>query len=181
MGNDFGLFGKIYEKGELICRQDDPGDEMYIIQSGAVEVSSRRDGHKVVLTILEKEDFFGEMALLDRNPRSATVTTITRSRLLSLSRRVFMEKVAYSPDIVLYVLKALTRRIDRMTGQIRAMIDGDAKLRRLLVTGNRTGGNPEHFCDHERGGDRHEAEKPSVKHHHLVACSPLLRSNSQAP
>ncbi|MGA9260664.1 MAG: cyclic nucleotide-binding domain-containing protein [Desulfobacterales bacterium] len=162
MGNDFGLFGKIYEKGELICRQDDPGDEMYIIQSGAVEVSSRRAGHKVVLTILEKEDFFGEMALLDRNPRSATVTSITRSRLLSLSRRVFMEKVAYSPDIVLYVLKALTRRIDRMTGQIRAMIDGDAKLRRLLVTGNRTGGNPEHFCDHERGGDRHEAEKPSV-------------------
>ena len=161
MGNDFGLFGKIYEKGELICRQDDPGDEMYIIQSGAVEVSSRRDGHKVVLTILEKEDFFGEMALLDRNPRSATVTTITRSRLLSLSRRVFMEKVAYSPDIVLYVLKALTRRIDRMTGQIRAMIDGDADLRRLMMTVDRTSGNPDHFCRHEIGHDQDKAEKPS--------------------
>jgi F420-non-reducing hydrogenase small subunit len=161
MGNDFGLFGKIYEKGEIVCRQGDPGDEMYIIQSGAVEVSSRRDGHKVVLTILEKEDFFGEMALLDRNPRSATVVTITRSRLLSLSRRVFLDKVAYNPDMVLHVLKALTRRIDRMTGQIRAMIDGDAELRRLMITVDRPGGNSDHFCRPEIGGARYEAERPS--------------------
>ncbi len=161
MGNDFGLFGKIYEKGEIICRQGDPGDEMYIIQSGAVEVSSRRDGHKVVLTILEKEDFFGEMALLDRSPRSATVATITRSRLLSLSRRIFLEKIAYTPDIVLYVLKALTRRIDRMTGQIRAMIDGDAELRRLMITVDRPGGNSDHFCLPEKGSARFKAERPS--------------------
>ena len=161
MGNGFGLFGKIYEKGEIVCRQGDPGDEMYIIQSGAVEVSSRREGHKVVLTILEKEDFFGEMALFDRNPRSATVATISRSRLLSLSRRVFMEKVAYNPDIVLYVLKALTRRIDRMTGQIRAMIDGDAELRRLMITVDRAGGNPDLLCRDEIGLDQHEVVKPS--------------------
>jgi len=161
MGNDFGLFGKIYEKGEIVCRQGDPGDEMYIIQSGAVEVSSRQDGHKIVLTILEKEDFFGEMALLDRSPRSATVATITRSRLLPLSRRVFLKKVAYNPDVVLYVLKALTRRIDRMTGQIRAMIDGDAALRELMITGEHTTWNPTHFCLHERGGDRYAVEQSS--------------------
>jgi CRP-like cAMP-binding protein len=158
MGNGFGLFGKIYEKGEIVCRQGDPGDELFIIQSGAVEVSSWRDGHKVVLTILEKEDFFGEMALLDRSPRSATVATISRSRLLSLSRRVFLEKVAYNPDIVLYVLKALTGRIDRMTGQIRAMIDSDAELRELMITGERTTWNPTHFCRPERGGDRFESD-----------------------
>ena len=161
MGNDFGLFGKIYEKGELICREGDPGDEMYIIQSGAVEVSSSRDGRKVVLTILEKEDFFGEMALLDCNPRSATVVTITRSRLLSLSRRVFLDKVAYNPDMVLHVLKALTRRIDRMTGQIRAMIDSDAKLRRLMLTGNHTSEDSEHFRHHETGAERHGSENVS--------------------
>ena len=108
---------------------------MYIIQSGAVEVSSRRDGHKVVLTILEKEDFFGEMALLDRSPRSGTVATISRSRLLSLSRRVFLEKVAYNPDI-----------------------DGNAKLRRLMITVDRTSGNPAPSCRHETGGDRYESE-----------------------
>ena len=161
MGNDFGLFGKIYDKGALICREGDPGDEMYIIQSGAVEVSSVRNGQKVVLTILEKDDFFGEMALLDRNPRSATVVTITRSRLLSLSRRVFLDKVAYNPDMVLHVLKALTRRIDRMTGQIRAMIDGDAALRRLLITGDQASRNPEHFRHHEKGTDRYESENAS--------------------
>lgn len=153
MGNNFGLFGKIYEKGDIVCRQGDRGDEMYIVQSGAVEVSSLRAERKVVLTILEKGDFFGEMALLDRSPRSATVATIARSRLLPLSRRAFLEKVAYNPDIVLYVLKALTRRIDRMTGQIRAMIDGDATLRRRLLTGEPAAANPDH-CRRPAGEKR---------------------------
>ena len=81
------LFGKIYKKGEPIFHQDEPGDEMYIIQSGAVEVSVFQDNRKVVLTLLGKGDFFGEMALLDSKPRSATVTAITRTRLLTLSRK----------------------------------------------------------------------------------------------
>ena len=89
MGNDFGLFGKIYKKGEIICRQGDPGDEMYIIQSGAVEVSSRHDGRKVVLTILEKEEFFGEMALLSGGRRSADITALDYSRFAMLSGRDF--------------------------------------------------------------------------------------------
>ncbi len=130
------LFGKIYRKGESIFHQDEPGDEMYIIQSGAVEVSVFQDHRKLVLALLGKGDFFGEMALLDSKPRSATVTAITRTRLLTLSREIFLERANYNPAIILHVLQAICRRIDRMTGQIRTMIDGDEALREMVSVGS---------------------------------------------
>jgi hypothetical protein len=92
MVNDIGLFGKIYEKGEIVCRQGEPGDEMYIIQSGAVEVSSRHDGHKVVLTILEIKDFFGEMSLIAGVPRSASAKARSTVRLRSIRRKDYADR-----------------------------------------------------------------------------------------
>ena len=131
------LFGRTFKKGEKIFRQGDPGAEMYIIQSGAVEVSKMRRGRKVVLALLEKNDFFGEVALIDSKPRSATVTAITRTRLLPLSRNTFIERIPYNPDVVLRVLRALSRRIDRMTNTIRSLIGRDEELRqKIFIRGN---------------------------------------------
>ena len=138
MGRGSELFGKVYTKGERIFNQDERGCEMYVIQSGAVEVSTFQGNRKVVMTLLGKGDFFGEMALLDAKPRSATVTAITRTRLLALSREIFLERVNYNPGIILNVLQAICRRIDRMTGQIRTMIDGDEKLREMVSVGSTT-------------------------------------------
>jgi F420-non-reducing hydrogenase small subunit len=139
---------------------------MFIVQSGAVEVSRRRDGGKVVLTVLEKGDFFGEMALVDGRPRSATVTAIARSRLLSLSGRIFLENIAYEPDAVLSVLDALARRIDRLTRQVRTMIDRDAALRALMVSGGNTTEGAEPLCtpkqDHEPPEDENSSIGPSA-------------------
>ena len=53
------------------------GDFMYVIQSGAVEISRQKGSQEVVVAMLEQGDFFGEMALLDRKPRSATVKTLS--------------------------------------------------------------------------------------------------------
>ncbi len=80
------LFGSVYKRGEVVFSQDDRGDTMYIIQSGAVEVSQRQGDKTVVLALLDQGDFFGEMALIDDEPRSATVTALRRTRLLALSR-----------------------------------------------------------------------------------------------
>jgi CRP-like cAMP-binding protein len=80
------LFGVIYEKGEVVFQPGDFGDTMYIIQSGAVEISQIHGKREIVLALLEKGEFFGEMALLDDHPRSATVTAICQTRLLPLTR-----------------------------------------------------------------------------------------------
>ena len=107
------VYGVGYEKGELVCRQGDLGDTMYIIQSGAVEVSRQNGTEEVVLAILEPGDFFGEMALLDQFPRSATVKTLSRTRLLPLTRFSFLQRVGEDPGVSFHVIKVLSQRIER--------------------------------------------------------------------
>ena len=104
---------------------------MYVIQSGAVEVSQRRNGEEAVLAILEKGDFFGEMALISRQPRSATVTTIQRSRLVPLSRELLLERVGQSPETALHLLRTMIRRIQRADRRMKDLVNGDARLRRM--------------------------------------------------
>jgi CRP/FNR family cyclic AMP-dependent transcriptional regulator len=79
------VFGKAYERGTVVFRQGEVGHSMYIIQSGAVEVSQIQGHHEVVIAVLEKGDFFGEMALIDPERRSCTVTAIGHTRLLSMN------------------------------------------------------------------------------------------------
>ena len=91
MSNSEDLFGITYRKGDVIFNEGDMGDTMYIIQSGVVEISHIKDGNRNVLAILEKGNFFGEMALIDSRTRSATATSISRSRLLLLARDTLKE------------------------------------------------------------------------------------------
>jgi F420-non-reducing hydrogenase small subunit len=117
------VYGIVFEKGEIVCREDDPGDTMYIIQSGAVKISRDREGEEVVLAILEPGEFFGEMALLDRQPRSATVSTMSRTRLLPLTRTSFLERTSQDPDISLHLIKILGQRINQTLSLLRSKIN----------------------------------------------------------
>ena len=82
MNHEEDLYGQIYQPGSIVFRQGEPGDVMYLIQSGAIEYSYMQGDTKRVLTILGKGDFFGEMALFGQERRPATTTAIQRSRLL---------------------------------------------------------------------------------------------------
>jgi F420-non-reducing hydrogenase small subunit len=130
------LFGSIYEKGQMVFREGEPGDTLYIIQSGAVEVSRGRGKDKVVLTLLERGDFFGEMALIDERPRSATVTAISHSRLLRLTRSSLLERIGRDPGIVLQLVTALCERIGRADQRLRSMVGTSESLRRALADGS---------------------------------------------
>jgi F420-non-reducing hydrogenase small subunit len=116
------VYGIVFEKGEIVCREGDPGDTMYIIQSGAVKISRNREGEEVVLAILEPGEFFVEMALIDRQPRSATVSTMSRTRLLPLTRTSFLERTSQDPGISLHLIKILGQRINRTLSLLRNKI-----------------------------------------------------------
>ena len=107
------LFGTTYRRGDIVFRQGEPGDAMYIIQSGAVEVSQRKNGRESVIAILEKGDFFGEMALLQNESRSATIIAISLTRLIPLPKTLFIDRLKRDPDVSLHLLKKLIHRIQR--------------------------------------------------------------------
>jgi F420-non-reducing hydrogenase small subunit len=117
------VYGIVFEKGEIVCREGDPGDTMYIIQSGAVKISRNREGEEMVLAILEQGEFFGEMALVDQQPRSATVSTMSRTRLLPLTRTSFLQRTSRDPGISLHLIKILGERINRTLSLLRSKIN----------------------------------------------------------
>jgi F420-non-reducing hydrogenase small subunit len=127
------VFGKVYERDSVVFRQGDPGDSMYVIQSGAVEISQVQDNREVVIALLEKGDFFGEMALIDSQPRSSTVRAICRTRLLPLTRNSLLERLSHDPGVILHLLKALSERIAKTNRLLRSVIEGDETL--LLAHG----------------------------------------------
>ena len=98
--------------GAVLFRTGDVGDAMYIIEEGKVRICVRaKDGHEVTLTELESGDFFGEMALLERKPRSADARVAENARLAVLSREHFLSFVRSNPNVALEMLTALANRL----------------------------------------------------------------------
>jgi CRP-like cAMP-binding protein len=104
-----------FEEGAVIVSEADPGDALYVLARGKVKVVLYGEsGREVILSIFNKPgDFFGEMALLDHEPRSATVMAAESSTLLALSRTDFRAHVDRHPSIALEVLTELSRRLRR--------------------------------------------------------------------
>src|SRR2546427_11920448 len=90
----------------------DAGDAMYLIESGKVRICVQaKDGHEVTLATLGRGDFFGEMALLDGERRSADAVVAEDARLALLSREHFLSFMRSSPDVALEMLTALANRL----------------------------------------------------------------------
>ena len=96
--------------GKLLMKQGENGSEMMVIVSGSVAVD--RNGER--LNTLGPGDFFGEIALLDRGPRTATVTAEEPTRLLVISHREFHSLMEEFPEVAAQVLNSLAHRIRRL-------------------------------------------------------------------
>ncbi|HZA38933.1 MAG TPA: DUF1003 domain-containing protein [Candidatus Baltobacteraceae bacterium] len=102
----------------VLFRAGDVGDAMYLIESGKVKICVHaKDGHEVTLAMLGRGDFFGEMALLDGERRSADAVVAEDARLALLSREHFLSFMRSSPDVALEMLTALANRL-RQTDEL---------------------------------------------------------------
>lgn len=107
-----------YLRGEVIVREKTMTDSFCIIKSGKVEVTKRfSDGDEMILTLMGEGDFFGEMALLDQGPRSATVRAISETVVLELSSRDFEKLLHDAPDLAFSIMRELGKRL-RDTGSL---------------------------------------------------------------
>lgn len=118
---DEGRLGKEYADGEVICRQGEIGDRMYIIQAGQATVIREVDGTDIFLAELTAGDFFGEMSLFDRSPRSATVRAKGRARVLTLDKRTFLRGVHEDPSLAYRMLQQMCKRIRRLTDDVTGL------------------------------------------------------------
>ena len=111
-----------YPRNTTIVEEGLPGDYMYIIREGRVKVTKlSEDGREKILEFLEAGSFVGEMALLERAPRSASVKTLAPVRLLALSRNDFLSLLRRSPDLGLAVIEVLCGRLRTQNDQASAL------------------------------------------------------------
>ncbi len=125
-----------YPKNSVILFEDDPGDALYIVSSGQVKVVLiGEDGREVILSVLGDGDFFGEMALIDDEPRSAHVIAMKDSQLLVLRRDDFQTQVEQHPKIALKLLRVLVERLRRADEKIGGLVllDVNGRVARLLL------------------------------------------------
>jgi CRP/FNR family cyclic AMP-dependent transcriptional regulator len=121
---------RTYRRGETIVQQGQPGDAFYVIVRGRVAVAIvAPDGREVVLNTLGEGDHFGEMALLDDAPRSASVIAQEKSDLAILSRTVFFELLKSNFVLTRALLAAFSARLRRANATIEGLASLDVKSR----------------------------------------------------
>jgi CRP-like cAMP-binding protein len=134
-----------YPKNSVILFEDDPGDALYIVSTGQVKVVLiGEDGREVILSVLGDGDFFGEMALIDDEPRSAHVIAMKDSQLLVLRRDDFQAQLKEHPAIALKLLRELVQRLRRADEKIGGLVllDVNGRVAQLLLDLSDESGGP---------------------------------------
>ena len=127
---------RTYGRGTVILTQGQPGDALFVIGSGQVKVAVfAEDGREVILSVLGPGGFFGEMSLLDDEPRSAHVIAMTEATLFQLRREDFRARLKLSPGLSIAMLKELCRRLRRADETITgmALLDVNGRIASLLL------------------------------------------------
>jgi CRP-like cAMP-binding protein len=104
-----------FDDGETLCRQGEPGDSVFVIEEGEVEVAITVDGRPVHLATLRAHDLIGEMGVICNLPRTADVSARGPVKALKIEGDVFLQLVTANPDAALGVMRMLTERLMRFT------------------------------------------------------------------
>jgi hypothetical protein len=107
------LVRRVAKVGEVIVREGDPGDSMFIVSTGEVRATVLRSGQQLPVATMRDGDFFGEMAVLTGEPRTATVTAVKSTELLELSREHLSEICARHPEVEAKIRLAYDERVSR--------------------------------------------------------------------
>jgi CRP/FNR family transcriptional regulator, cyclic AMP receptor protein len=125
-----------YRKGETIFVTGDPGTSLCIVENGRVKLTlTSSEGREVILDLLGPGETFGELALLDGEPRSADAVAVEPTTLLLLHRDTFLSFLRERPDVAINLLGVLSRRLrrDAQLVQDAAFLDVPARLARTIL------------------------------------------------
>jgi putative methionine-R-sulfoxide reductase with GAF domain len=110
--------GRIYSDNEIIFKEGDIGDMLYVIQSGKVKISKKTPAGEFTINILQDGDIFGEMAIFDRLPRSATATALSDVRILTVDKKKLFQTISKDPTLVFKIIETMSKRIRRLDEEL---------------------------------------------------------------
>ncbi len=126
----------MFRANEAIFHKDDPGQTLYIINSGKVKIhNTSEDGDEVIIAILPEGEIFGELSLLDGKGRSADATALEPTELLILHRDDFLQCLQQSPKMVSHILAVLGARLRQADEQLHSMasLNVSSRVARQLI------------------------------------------------
>ncbi|MFC1606698.1 cyclic nucleotide-binding domain-containing protein [Candidatus Latescibacterota bacterium] len=122
-----GQLGKIYHDNEIVVQQGDEGNCMYAIQSGFVEVLKEKGGKEIHLAYLGENDFFGEMALFEREVRSATIRAKGDTSILTIDKNKFLKRIQDDPSMAFRIAEKMSNRIREQNTQLSRIKAADRR------------------------------------------------------
>mgnify|MGYP001234306846 FL=1 len=127
------MIARHYESGKFIFLEDSEGEQCFFVVQGSVKVTRlSKDGREVILAMLNEGEFFGEMALLDGESRSANVIALEETEVLTLNREDFLVVLHDYPQIAIQLLKEMAHRLRKSDRQIASLSLSDAEKRIAL-------------------------------------------------
>jgi CRP-like cAMP-binding protein len=127
------MIARHYESGKFIFLEDSEGEQCFFVVQGSVKVTRlSKDGREVILAMLNEGEFFGEMALLDGESRSANVIALEETDVLTLNREDFLVVLHDYPQIAIQLLKEMADRLRKSDRQIASLSLSDAEKRIAL-------------------------------------------------
>ncbi|TYC60765.1 cyclic nucleotide-binding domain-containing protein [Zoogloea oleivorans] len=126
---------RVFAANTIVVSEGDEGNSLFIIQNGSLKAFLTDNvGREVTLSLLDPGDYFGELALLDEAPRSASVMAVTRSEVLQIPRTAFLELIEVYPACLQLVVRNLVGRIRLLTESVRslALVDVFGRISRVF-------------------------------------------------
>jgi CRP-like cAMP-binding protein len=125
----FQRFGKEFPKGTVLCREGEPGKEMWVIQSGKVAISKNVRDVEKQLAVLGPGEFLGEMAIISNKPRNASAIVEEDARLLVIDPKTFEAMIRGNSEIAIRMIKKLSDRLSDADAQIETLLLADPNSR----------------------------------------------------
>ncbi len=115
-------FARDFPAGEVLFEEGQPGDFMYVVQEGEIEIRRQVGETDRVLAVLPPGEFFGEMAILNGRPRSATAVCRTHARLIVIEGKAFEAMLRARPEIALRIIKSLATRLESANQHVELLL-----------------------------------------------------------
>ncbi|UCG23470.1 MAG: cyclic nucleotide-binding domain-containing protein [Chloroflexota bacterium] len=116
-----GALGKVYKDRENIVRQGEVGECMYVIQEGLVEIIVEEGGQEVLIATRGEGEFFGEMAIFEREVRMATVRALGEARVLTIDEKNFLKRIHEDPSLAYRIVRTMSQRVRALAARVAAM------------------------------------------------------------